>query len=75
MTDSPKRVDVAAIERAVREICQMIKGAALYALQRFNFKEVLQPAFFRGTRPEFDPDELDALRSLAQSFVHRCIIR
>jgi pyruvate formate lyase activating enzyme len=62
-------------EGVVRNISQVIRGAMLYALQRFHNKEVLHPAFFHENETGFDEDGLLHLKSIADPWVQRCVVR
>jgi pyruvate formate lyase activating enzyme len=60
---------------AIANIAKFIRGAMLYALQRFYKTTVLHPEFFRDRHVVFDEDELNALKSLAEPWVKTCIVR
>lgn len=60
---------------AIENIARIIQGCKLYALQRFNHAEVLDPQFFEDVDAAFDEDEFMSLRSLAAPWVEKCIIR
>jgi pyruvate formate lyase activating enzyme len=59
----------------IKDIVKTIEGAMLYALQRFNNTEILHPEFFQGTQAGYDEDELLHLKSIAEPWVNRCIVR
>ncbi|MBU0697836.1 MAG: anaerobic ribonucleoside-triphosphate reductase activating protein [Proteobacteria bacterium] len=59
----------------VASIGRRIKGARFYALQRFINVRVLHPEFFENTDCEFDDNELLHLKSVAEPFVNKCIVR
>ena len=59
----------------VENIAKTIKGATLYALQRFNNNGVLHPEFFKEGNGTYDDDELIALKSIAEPWVTQCIVR
>jgi pyruvate formate lyase activating enzyme len=59
----------------IENICRLIQGARLYALQRFCSRRVLHPEFFREKNHEYSDDELGQLKALAEARVDRCIIR
>jgi pyruvate formate lyase activating enzyme len=59
----------------IENIAKIIKGAMLYALQRFNNTEVLHPEFFQKVQAQYDEDELITLKSLAEPWVKKCIVR
>lgn len=52
-----------------------IKGSMLYALQRFNNSDVLHPEFFQEGNATYDDDELMTLKSIAEPWVKKCIVR
>jgi len=64
-------VDASVIET----ISQLIEGSDLYALQRFQRTEVLHPEFFEKNEYLIDENELMRLKSVAEPWVKRCIIR
>jgi len=64
-------VDVSVIET----ISRLIEGSDLYALQRFQRTEVLHPEFFEENEYRIDENELMRLKSVAEPWVKRCIIR
>lgn len=59
----------------VENICRFIKGARLYALQRFHKSEMLRPEFFKDTNYEYGDEELRQLKAIAEPYVEQCIIR
>ena len=59
----------------IRNIAKIIKGAMLYALQRFHNTNVLHPEFFKNDQFVFEDDELITLKSLAEPWVKKCIVR
>ena len=59
----------------IRKIAKIIKGATLYVLQRFHNGRVLHPEFFRQTGAEFSEDEIIGLKSIAEPWVKKCIVR
>ena len=64
-------VTPAVIER----IGLLIKGANLYALQRFHKSRMLHPDFFKEINYEYTDDELLQLKAVAEPWVERCIVR
>ena len=56
-------------------IAKIIKGSMLYALQHFNPGEVLAPEYFRNAEAVYGEDELMNLKSLAEPWVEKCIVR
>ena len=59
----------------IEHISRIIKGAMLYALQRVNKTEVLHPEFFEGIGSVYDEADLSHLKSLAEPWVEKCVIR
>ncbi len=64
-------VDASVIET----ISRIIKGSMLYALQRFRKTEVLHPKYFQENEYLIDDDELMDLKTIADPWVQRCIVR
>ncbi len=62
-------------EEVVRNICHIIQGADLYALQQFRNTEVLHPEFFKGSDCSYDDRELIRFRAIAEPWVRECIVR
>lgn len=62
-------------ESIMERIGNLIEGARLYALQQFNNSEVLHPEFFRSNDSYHNPDEIMCLKSIADPWVERCIVR
>lgn len=62
-------------EHIIENIAKIIKGAMLYALQRFSHTEVLHPEFFQETESGYDEDGLMHLKSIAEPWVKECIVR
>ncbi len=62
-------------EQVVERISRRIEGAMLYALQRFQNTRVLHPEFFHESKRSFDDEELLHLKSIAEPWVEKCIIR
>ena len=61
--------------KIIENICRLIQGAAVYALQRFHNSAMLNPEFFRETNYEYSDDELMKLRAAAEPWVEQCIVR
>ena len=61
--------------RIMENIVKNIKGAMLYALQRFQDTGVLHPECFPGNCSGCTEKELIELKSIADPWVKRCIIR
>ncbi len=59
----------------IENICRLIDGARLYALQRFHESDLLHPEFFKETNYEYDPEELGQLKAVAEPWVKNCILR
>jgi pyruvate formate lyase activating enzyme len=62
-------------EEVVENICRLIEGAGLYALQRFHKSEMLHPDFFKDAGYEYTDDELRQLKAVASPWVKQCIVR
>ncbi len=62
-------------EQNIENICRLIEGARLYALQRFHKSKMLHPEFFKETNYEYSDDELVQLKLVAQPWVQQCLIR
>jgi len=60
---------------AVEKIAKNIRDAELYALQGFHRTKLLRPEFFRGIEPAYDQDTMMGLKSIAGSYVQKCILR
>ena len=59
----------------VENICRLIEGARMYSLQRFHKSELLHPEFFKETNYEYDDEELEQLKAVAEPWVEKCILR
>ncbi len=59
----------------IGNIGRIIKGARLYALQGFHGRKLLHPEFFQGIKAGYDRDEMAQLKSIAEPYVQRCILR
>ncbi|MFC1814136.1 anaerobic ribonucleoside-triphosphate reductase activating protein [Thermodesulfobacteriota bacterium] len=61
----------------VERISRLVKDSMLYTLQQFhhNGDRVLQPEFFKDKGLIYDDDELMHLKSIAEPWVQRCIVR
>ena len=59
----------------IKNIARTIEGAMLYVLQRFHNAGILHPDFFQATEPGYDEDELMHLKSIAEPWVKKCIVR
>jgi pyruvate formate lyase activating enzyme len=63
-------------DEAVNAIAKTITGATCYVLQTFNRRATcLDPAFNRQQDPTIFPQAMQQLKTLAEPFVKRCIIR
>ena len=62
-------------DQVIRNICHIIQGAKLYALQRFRDTEVLHPEFFQENKSVCDADELSYFKHIAEPWVENCIVR
>ena len=59
----------------IENICRLIQGAAVYALQRFHQAEMLHPEFFKEVDHQYTEDEMLQLKSVAAPWVRHCILR
>ncbi|MAF33495.1 MAG: anaerobic ribonucleoside-triphosphate reductase activating protein [Desulfobacterales bacterium] len=62
-------------ESVVERIAQYIKGSMLYALQRFHPAVMLHPEFFQNNEIGYNDQKLNYLKSIAEPWVDKCIIR
>lgn len=62
-------------EEIMEKISRLIKGATIYALQKFQKEVVLHPEFFIINDYKIDEDAISKLKAIAESRVQRCIIR
>jgi len=62
-------------EQIVETIAKTIKGASLYVLQHFRNDRVLHPEYFRGDQGHYTEERLRQLKSIAEPWVKKCIIR
>lgn len=60
---------------AVLSICRLIRGADLYALQRFRDTEVLDPDFFKANAGACSRERMESFCRMAAPFVSQCILR
>ena len=59
----------------IENMSQLIRGARLYALQRFRNNDVLHPEFFGGGENEYSDEELQQFKAAAEPWVKGCILR
>jgi pyruvate formate lyase activating enzyme len=59
----------------IENISCLIKGANVYALQRFHKSRMLHPDFFKEINYEYTDDELMQLKAVAEPWVKQCIVR
>ncbi|MBW2027680.1 MAG: anaerobic ribonucleoside-triphosphate reductase activating protein [Deltaproteobacteria bacterium] len=62
-------------EHDISSIARLIQGAQMYALQRFHADKVLYPDFFRGQGHGYDEGGMLRLKSLAEPWVQKCVVR
>ena len=62
-------------ERVIDSIAKLIKNADLYALQRFNRSELLHPEFFHDFKSDYSEEDLVHLKTIAEAWVNKCVIR
>ncbi len=59
----------------IESISFHIEGAMLYVLQQFKNNNVLNPEFFKKKERRYSNDELLYLKSIADPWVKKCIVR
>ncbi len=59
----------------IENICRLIQGAAVYALQRFHKAEMLHPEFFKAVDYQYTEDEMLQLKAVAAPWVRQVIVR
>jgi pyruvate formate lyase activating enzyme len=59
----------------IENICRLIKGASLYALQRFHKSRMLHPDFFKEMNYEYTDEEMMLLKAIAEPWIEQCIVR
>jgi pyruvate formate lyase activating enzyme len=59
----------------IENISRLIKGARVYALQRFHKSRMLHPDFFKEINYEYTDDELMQFKAVAEPWVEKCILR
>ncbi|MDM8524055.1 anaerobic ribonucleoside-triphosphate reductase activating protein [Desulfococcaceae bacterium HSG8] len=62
-------------EEVIENISHIIHNARLYALQQFRKSDVLHPEFFLEDKNIYDTDELKRLKTVADPWVRKCIVR
>ena len=62
-------------KNVIESISRRIQGARLYALQKFQNTGVLHPEFFKENEESYDSNELLHLKSVAEPWVKKCIVR
>ena len=62
-------------EKGIENIATLIDGADSYVLQRFRPNSVLHPEFFQETGSDYGEEDLLSLKSIAESWVNKCVIR
>ena len=62
-------------ESILNNMSHWLKGSRLYALQQFSKTRVLYPEFFKDGSNVYNDNELLKLKSLAEQFVNKCIVR
>mmetsp|Transcript_22130 Transcript_22130/g.10513 ORF Transcript_22130/g.10513 Transcript_22130/m.10513 type:complete len:233 (-) Transcript_22130:933-1631(-) len=61
-------------EKIVKNIVELISGAKLYVLQKFNKTKVLHPEFFKKNGGIYNNKELLYFKSLAKPHVKKCLV-
>jgi pyruvate formate lyase activating enzyme len=64
-------VDAAILGR----MAMMVKTAKRYVLQPFRRNRILDPEYFQGRDPGYNPEEMKVLKAVAEPFVKECLIR
>jgi pyruvate formate lyase activating enzyme len=59
----------------IESISRLIRGASLYALQRFHKSRMLHPDFFKEMNYEYTDGEIIQLKAVAEPWVEQCIVR
>lgn len=59
----------------IENICMLIQGADLYALQQFHHTHVLNPEFFEDDDRIYTDSELMRFKAIADPHVKRCAVR
>ena len=62
-------------ERIIKKIAKLIRDADLYALQQFRKTEMLHPEFFNGTGSGYSEEDIINLKTIAEQWVKKCIVR
>ena len=62
-------------EQDVENIARTLKGARLYVLQRFRNGRVLHPEYFRKSQGSYNEDDLMHLKTIADPWVKRSMVR
>ncbi|GBC63681.1 anaerobic ribonucleoside-triphosphate reductase activating protein [Desulfonema ishimotonii] len=62
-------------EQIIENICHLIQGARLYALQQFHEADVLHPEFFDRDDCLLSHDALTGFKAIADEWVETCIVR
>ena len=63
-------------EQNIENIARTIRGAELYALQRFRDDNgILDPRFFSKTGAGHSKEELRKLKAIAEPWVKKCVVR
>ncbi len=59
----------------VETIGRLIQGCFLYVLQHFSRVRVLHPEFFENRKAGYDEEEMMHLKTVAEHWVEKCIVR
>ncbi len=62
-------------ETMIKKVGEIIKGARLYVLQKFNPANVLNPVFFEKHGKGYTEEEMDAFKKIAEEYVDICKLR
>jgi pyruvate formate lyase activating enzyme len=62
-------------EQDIENIAKTIRGATLYILQSFRNDRVLHPEYFREDQGCYDEESLIHLKSIADPWIKKCMVR
>ena len=63
------------VAETLEAIGRLIKGCSFYVLQPFRQTRVLDPDFFENRKAGYDEEEMIQLKSIAEQWVEKCIVR
>lgn len=59
----------------IETISRLIQGASLYILQQFRAVSILHPDFFENCEAGYDQEEMMGLKTVAEPWVGKCLVR